>query len=388
MPEDGGDRLTIALCGDLMIGRGIDQVLPDPCPPHLHERYVRDARDYVELAERASGPLARPVGLDYPWGDALGELSSFAPEAFVVNLETALTRCEDAWPHKGINYRASPENARMLREADVTCCALANNHVLDWGHGGLRDTLATLDALGVLHAGAGTTREEAEAPAAITLAGGGRLLVHSFATGSSGVPEEWAAADARPGVALLPDLSEETCRRVVERMHRHRRPGDLVIASIHWGGTWGYALAPRQRAFAHALVSEGGVDVVHGHSSHHPQGIEIHRGRLVVYGCGDLLNDYEGIGGHERFRAELGVLLLATLDRAHGTLLRLVMSPTRIARLQVTRAGPKDTRWLSEMLHREGRDLGTSAVRTDDGRIELRARGVAEGRALADGGEP
>ena len=83
--------VTLFLCGDVMTGRGIDQILPQPSAPHLHEPYVRSALEYVRLAERASGPIARPVDFAYVWGDALDEFERVRPDARVVNLETAVT---------------------------------------------------------------------------------------------------------------------------------------------------------------------------------------------------------------------------------------------------------------------------------------------------------
>lgn len=364
--------LTLALTGDLMIGRGVDQVLPAPCPPILYEAYVESAEGYVELAEERSGPILRPVSLAYPWGDVRGELERVAPDAFIVNLETALTRSPEAWPAKAVHYRASPENARMLTTAGVDCCTLANNHVLDWGREGLAETLATLDALGIRHAGAGADRARAWAPAVLEPARGGRILVFSFALGSSGVPSDWAATERRSGVALLPDLSESTRENVAEWVRAKRRAGDVVIVSLHWGGNWGWEVPPAQRAFARGLVERGGVDVVHGHSAHHVKAIEVHCGRPILYGCGDFLDDYEGIGGHEAYRSELGLLYLVTLDRAQHALTGLSMMPTRIEGLQVRRAQEADVGWLVETLGREGNRFSTSVERAKGGRLRLR----------------
>ena len=366
--------ITLALCGDLMTGRGIDQVLPDPCPPILYESFMRSAEDYVDLAEERCGPIPRPVSLDHPGGDALSELEATKPDAHLVNLETALTRHDQPWPGKGIHYRTSPENARLLAVAKIDCCALANNHVLDWSREGLEETLATLRELGVAYAGAGGDRAEAEAPAVIDLARGGRILVFSWATKSSGVPESWAARDARSGVALLPDLSEQTCERMGERVRAHKREGDIAVASIHWGGNWGFEVPPAHRAFAHGLVETGRVDLVHGHSSHHVMGIEVHEGRPILYGCGDFLNDYEGIHGHEAYRGDLGLLYLVSFDRPGGGMTRMLMMPTRIQGLQVRRAPAEGVDWLVETLNREGRMLGTSVSVTDEGRLRLRWR--------------
>lgn len=130
--------VTLFLCGDVMTGRGIDQILPHPAEPHLYEPYMRSALGYLEIAEQATGQIERPADFAYIWGDALGELERARPEARIVNLETAVTVAEDAWPDKGINYRMNPANVRCLLAAGIDCCVLANNHVLDWATAGSR----------------------------------------------------------------------------------------------------------------------------------------------------------------------------------------------------------------------------------------------------------
>jgi poly-gamma-glutamate synthesis protein (capsule biosynthesis protein) len=119
------------------------------------------------------------------------------------------------------------------------------------------------------------------------------------------------------------------------------------------------------------LIDRAGVHVVHGHSSHHPLGIEVHQGRLILYGCGDLLTDYEGIRGHEQYRSDLGALFLATIDEDSGTLRRLELMPTKVDRFQLTRPAADDVRWLAATLHREGAPLGTTVIARDDGRLAV-----------------
>ena len=138
------NQATLFLSGDVMTGRGIDQLLPHPCDPVLYESYVRDARVYVELGERANGPVERPVDPSYIWGSMLEELERAAPAARVVNLETSVTAGGWPWPDKSIHYRMSPANVACLTAARLDCCVLANNHSLDWGLEGLTDTLSTL----------------------------------------------------------------------------------------------------------------------------------------------------------------------------------------------------------------------------------------------------
>jgi poly-gamma-glutamate synthesis protein (capsule biosynthesis protein) len=294
-----GAALTLFLCGDVMTGRGIDQILPHPGEPRLYEPWVTHAGTYVRLAEAANGPIARPVDPASIWGDALEILEAAAPDARIVNLETAVTRGGTAWAGKDIHYRMHPDNSACLTAAGLDCAALANNHVLDWGLAGLDETLETLHRAGIHTAGAGRDRDAAQEPAVLDVPGRGRLLVFSFGLGDSGIPADWYATAQRPGVAGLEDLSAQTMQQVAGLISRAKRPRDLVLVSIHWGGNWGYRVPPQHRRFAHALVEEAGVDLVHGHSSHHPKGIEVWKGKLILYGCGDFLNDYEGIEGYE-----------------------------------------------------------------------------------------
>jgi poly-gamma-glutamate synthesis protein (capsule biosynthesis protein) len=365
------DGLTLFLCGDMMTGRGIDQILPHPGDPQLREPYARDAREYVALAEDANGAVARPVDFSYVWGDALAELRAMAPDLRIVNLETAVTARGERWK-KGIHYRMHPRNLPCLAAAAIDCCVLANNHVLDWGHAGLEDTVAALERAGIRHAGAGRDAAAAAAPALLEASGKGRVAVFSCALQSSGVDPDWAAATRRAGVNYLPDLDAAGVAAIAAAAGRIRQPRDIIVVSLHWGGNWGYAVPAQQRAFAHALIDEAGVDVVHGHSSHHVKGIEVYRERPILYGCGDFLNDYEGIGGYEDYRGELGLMYFPRLDPAGGRLLSFTLSPTRIRRLRVNRAAPDEARWLADVLNREGMTLGTRAVLNDDGRLELR----------------
>lgn len=363
--------VTLFLCGDVMTGRGIDQILPHPSKPHLYEPYVRSALGYVELAERATGPIKRPVDFSYVWGDALAELERVRPGARIINLETAVTDAEDAWPGKSIHYRMHPANVPCISAARIDCCVLANNHVLDWGYRGLAHTLDSLRAAGIRTAGAGRDEAEAAAPAAIELPGKGRVLVFAFGMESSGVRREWAAGTGRAGMSFLNDLSPRSVERIAARVDAAKQAGDIVVASIHWGGNWGYEVSQSQREFAHRLIEIAGVDVVHGHSSHHPKGIEVHRDRAILYGCGDLLNDYEGIGGYESFRSDLALMYFLTLAAATGRLARLVMTPTRVRHFRVNRAQEAEARWLEGMLNREGGKLGTRAERQLDGTLAL-----------------
>lgn len=366
--------MRIFLCGDVMIGRGIDQVLPQPCPAELHERHMRSALGYVRLAEQVNGEIPRPVDLRYIWGAALEQFEHRRPDVRIVNLETSLTRSDDFLP-KGINYRASPENARCLAAAGIDCCVLANNHVLDWGRSGLEDTIATLDRLQIRRTGAGLDSIDAAKPARLDVPGQARILVYSFATRSSGVPDDWAAGAATPGVSLLPDLSPDTAAGIADGIAATRQAGDVAIASIHWGPNWGHEVPDEQRGFAHILIERGGVSVVHGHSSHHAKAIEIYKDRLILYGCGDFIDDYEGMGGYDKYRADLSVMYFPRLDPRTGALLGLELVPLQIRRFRLQPASAADVEWLRAMLDRENCKLGTRPLHSGRDSLVLAPRG-------------
>lgn len=368
--------LRLFLCGDVMCGRGIDQVLAHPCSPEIYEDYMRSAEDYVVLAEQANGPIPRHNPPSYIWGAALEQFERMQPDARIVNLETAVTRSNDH-AHKGINYRMSPENAACFAAARIDCCALANNHVLDWSRAGLKETLATMQRLNIKTPGAGLDDAEARTPAVINLSKA-RLLVFSFGSPSSGVPVDWAATDDAPGVNFLPDLSEASALRVAEQIMALRRPSDLVVVSVHWGSNWGYRVPDEQRVFAHALIDKADVSIIHGHSSHHPRPIEIYRDRLILYGCGDLLNDYEGIRGYERYRDDLTLMYFVDLDPTRGHLQGLKLLVVQIKNFRLSIPSQRDIEWMQRTLDWECRRFGTRIRLASEGQLEVAARQAAD----------
>lgn len=309
--------VTMFLCGDVMLGRGVDQILPHPGDPTLHEGHVRDARIYVELAEAVNGPVPRPVDFCWPWGDALPVLVEVTPDLRVVNLETSIT-----------------SNNEFAVDVDEN-------------------------------------RTE----------GHRRVLVFSWGMASSGIPARWAAAENRPGVQFVPELSKATAADVTHGVQQITRAGDIVVASVHWGINWGYDISQDQIHFAHRLI-DGGVDVVHGHSSHHPRPIEGYRDKLVLYGCGDFINDYEGIKGYEEFRDDLRLLYFVSVQPQTGKLASLRMVPMQARQMRLRNASRKDAAWLQAVLDRVSRGFGARIDLHADGVLVLRQppAGNAKGR--------
>jgi len=363
--------ITLFMCGDVMTGRGIDQILPHPSDPLIHEPYLKSARGYVRLAERVNGPIQQPVDFSYIWGDALKELERVAPDLRIINLETSITKSDDFWKSKEIHYRMHPENIACITTAKIDCCSLANNHILDWGYSGLIETLVTLKKVNVKTAGAGQNLAEAEAPAVLEVKGKGRAILFSFGSETSGIPFSWAALKDKPSVNLLESLSDKMVWHIKERVQKVKQSGDIVIASIHWGGNWGYKIPLQQIEFAHQLIDEADVDIIHGHSSHHVKGIEIYKEKLIIYGCGDFLNDYEGISGYEDFRGDLVLMYFIGVDSSAGKLIYLQMTPMQIKYFKLNRASREDTLWLRDVLNRESKKLGNQVELNKDNTLTL-----------------
>ncbi len=319
----GEDERLIFFAGDVMTGRQVDEQISrtDPC---------------------------------YIWGDALAELDRWAPEVRIVNLETSVTTSADAWPDKRFNFRMHPNNTPCLNAARFDCCILANNHVLDFGYDGLAETIDSLRCHGIESAGAGDDLAAASAPAVLPMPGGGRALVFALTHPSSFTPRAWAAESSRPGVNLLGDYSAAAVESIRRQAEAIRRPFDTVIVSLHWGGNWGYEVRKRQRWFAHRLIQLAGVDVVHGHSSHHPLAVEIYRRRPIIYGSGDLINDYRITDESAPYRPELSALYFLRQQRSTGVLTGMTLVPMRIGDRRLHRATRAEASWLRDALNRGG----------------------------------
>lgn len=366
----GTPTLKLFLSGDVMTGRGIDQALPYPVHPVLYESWVKNARVYLRLAEQKNGRIETPVSWDYIWGDALKVWEAEQPDLKLINLETSITSFPEPWPGKGINYRMNPKNIYVLAAAGIDHCSLANNHTLDWGRPGLEETLQTLETANIRYSGAGRNSGEAAKPSVFNL-NQGRVLVFSYAAGSSGVPGMWQAKSGLPGVNFLPGLGETEISQIKQTIEKVKEAGDVVVFSIHWGGNWGYSIPTEHREFAHRILDESGVDLIYGHSSHHPLGFEVHNNKLIIYGAGDFINDYEGISGHEEYRGELILMYFPEIDIDSGQLKSIKMVPMEMKNFRLNKAKNKDAKWLFNTLNRECKKLSTALRYESDNSLWL-----------------
>jgi poly-gamma-glutamate capsule biosynthesis protein CapA/YwtB (metallophosphatase superfamily) len=249
--------LTLALTGDVMLGRGVNETL-------------------------------RSVRPEEPWGDVLPLLSS--ADLRIINLECAITGHKRPWSRtpKVFHFRADPPAVEVLRAARVEACSLANNHTLDFEEQGLLDTLAHLEAAGIRYAGAGRNLEEAAQPALLDI-DGERVALLAFTDNEP----PFAAGPDKPGTNYLPiSLEPEVLRRVEAAVGSAREAGaGTIVFSNHWGPNMVEQPKGSFRRFARAVVDRG-ADVYYGHSAHVFQGVEIYRGKPIFYDTGDFIDDY------------------------------------------------------------------------------------------------
>jgi poly-gamma-glutamate synthesis protein (capsule biosynthesis protein) len=315
--------MRIALTGDVMLGRLVDQ-------------YVIQNRS------------VRPEAL---WGDVLPIM--LAADCRLTNLECVISDRGEEWhpTTKAFHFRGRPRTIDFLSAAKVNGVTLANNHVLDYGPEALLDCFTLLDQAGIKRTGAGATIEEALAPLVLDLPEG-RVAVVALTDNEP----EWEATKTKPGVNYVAyndrGLKEPYRSRLTQALLSARRQADLVIVSAHVGPNWG---APSKdiQALAHDLIDMG-VDLYWGHSNHTPQGIELYKGKVILYSTGDFVDDYM-IDKDER--NDLSFLFMLELEG--GQIARIRLHPTCIEDLGVRLANEQERGFLVRTMQAKCKAFGT-----------------------------
>jgi poly-gamma-glutamate capsule biosynthesis protein CapA/YwtB (metallophosphatase superfamily) len=341
-------RFTLALLGDIMTGRLVDQVLPFPIPNEFeHGRSISSLgatiRKSLHLESKNQDELE-----ERPWGDTLTSLQN--ADCVLGNLETSITKRGEKVPQKVFHYRMAPENFGVLLKPPLRYVCLANNHVLDYGNEGLSDTLANLDHFGIHHAGAGMNDNEAREPAYFEIEKEGtrlKILAFSF----SDHPEKWAAGRGKPGINYLPSEENSSIywQKAADDIRKYKSERGLdtfCIVSFHWGPNYSWKPSHSIQELAKRLV-DAGADIVHGHSAHHLQGISVYKKSLILFGCGDAIDDY---AVDPLFRNDIGMIWNVDVD-ANGTILSLKGQPTKIHGMQTNfLRSEEELKWTHKML--------------------------------------
>jgi len=116
------------------------------------------------------------------------------------------------------------------------------------------------------------------------------------------------------------------------------------------------------------------VSVIHGHSSHHAKALEVYRDRLILYGCGDFLNDYEGIRGFEKYRDDLALTYFIDVTTTDGSVCGIEIIPLSIKQMRLARASTADVEWIRATLDTESRRFATDVVTAAPGRLTVSAK--------------
>lgn len=326
--------VSLGFVGDVMFGRGVNEAQTDRPPEAV-------------------------------WGDVLPRLDAL--DGLFLNLECCLSTRGEQTPGRGYYFRADPSWAvPALARAGTAWAGLANNHVLDFGHDAFEDTLEALSEARITHAGAGRNRRAAFAPANVSVGG----LDVAVVALTDRAPA-YAAGVLAPGTAYLPMWGTGITRTALEGVLRRARRDDpdLLVVSLHWGPNWEPRPAERYRRLARWLV-DAGADVVHGHSAHVPQGVEVYRGRPIIHDGGDFVDDYAVVGDLHNDRS-----FLFELSVASGRPSSLRLRPIVIEDAAVHLASDGPAAWVREQMRARSRPFGTTFERLGEAlRCDLTSR--------------
>lgn len=313
----------IALTGDVMLGRSVDQYM------------IRN-------------PSIAP---DRIWSDVLPLM--LKADRRLVNLECVISDQGSEWhpATKAFHFRAHLRAIDYLRAARIDCVTLANNHILDFGADALLECLALLDRAGIKRTGAGVTRTDALLPAILDMPQG-RLGVVSLTDNEP----EWEAGEKSLGTHYIgydvKGLVEPYRSRLAQVITQVRSRADIVVVSAHVGPNWGPPSAA-MRVLAHQIIDLG-ADLYWGHSNHTAQGIELYKGKAILYSTGDFIDDY-AVDRDER--NDLSFLYIAEIER--GRIARIFLHPVCIVDLSVRLAKDQEIVWLHRTMQARCKELGT-----------------------------
>jgi poly-gamma-glutamate capsule biosynthesis protein CapA/YwtB (metallophosphatase superfamily) len=318
--------------GDVMLGRLIDQLLPTHVDESSEARIIQSVRK--------AKPSLRDYSAESPWGNTLNLLKCGSLN--IVNLETSVTTHPVPWPDKVFNYRMHPTNISTLKAAGINYVSLANNHTLDFSVEGLVETVDTLASNNIQFAGAGRSAAEAQQPAIIPL-----ILWSGFESRTSNhTVDIFSASDHPRGWGSVPsfhliDYTIQTKARLKDLIASHgaKSPSSLKIFSVHWGPNYAWQPSAEIRDMAHFLIDECGIDIVHGHSSHHVQGVERYGGKLIIYGCGDFVDDYALV---PEYRNDLSAIWRVYVEETDSAKQEEKKKELKLRRLEVWPTGIKD----------------------------------------------
>ena len=282
------------------------------------------------------------TSISYPWGNILPLLKE--NDLNIINLETTLTKSKLAVP-KVFNFKSDPEHIETLVQGHIDVVTLANNHALDFSDEGLFETIKMLDNKNIKYVGAGVNENEARKLIIIK-----KKNIRIGIIGYTDNEPDWKAGKEKPGINFIRVGDIE---RVKQDITRVRDKVDMLVVTLHWGPNMRQKPTQKFIDFAHSLV-DNGVDIVHGHSAHIFQGIEVYKNKIIMYDTGDFVDDYMVTPG---LRNDTSFLfrIYTTKERLE----KIELIPVLISNMQVNIAPPNLALQILEKMKRLSAEFNT-----------------------------
>eukprot|EP01084_Bolivina_argentea_P282692 483955_1 len=393
--DESHETVRIFLTGDIMIGRGVDQILRYPSDPSLAYT-TKTAKFYITKAEEINGkfPSYETTSKnEYIWGDLMQSLNHYNPDVKLINLETTITTSNDYFPERAVHYRMHPQNIYTLKTLEThtnnnnLVCNIANNHILDYGYNGLNETIKTLYNNNISYVGVGLNINDAWKPVIIALPSKNcRIFIFGCGTQSGYIPEQWTATNTKSGINMVNPYNHSKVyiqnimkhiKKHVLLYHKRDNMKNIIILTIHWGSHYAFQIEQDFITFAHVLIdyneeNEIGIDMIHGHSSHNIKGFEIYKNKAIFYGCGNFINDYEGRPSHSEFHKYLGFMYFVDLNVNNGNVNNVFLKGTHIKQFSITYAKDEYLMWLYYTINKLCQRFNISLYENmDDGTIHI-----------------
>jgi len=247
----GGDTLTIAFTGDVLLDRGVRQQI--------------ESQGIESIFDKKSDSVFR------------------CSDLVVGNLECPATTLNTPMMKRFV-FRAEPEWLEALRLHGFTHLNLANNHSVDQGRRGLVDTWHNVERYGMTAVGVGNTMAEAAQP--VLLAEHPRKV---WLLASLQMPLEHF-----PYLPEAPSVNQESIDSMLVRIRALRAEDStaVILVSLHWGQEHTLEPTPMQRSIARRLINAG-ADALICHHTHTLQTIEQYHGKQIYYSLGNFIFDQD-----------------------------------------------------------------------------------------------
>ena len=318
------------------------------------QSYVRPDSEVVSILAvgdvmtgGSMAPWVNDSGPDYPFANTVSLIRQ--ADIAVCNLEAPYGTKGQPFKKK-FTFLVPPKFAAGIKDAGFDVVAMANNHMMDYGPGPLKFTLALLDSLGLAHSGAGMNLAEARKPA-IVEHNGVKTALLSY---SRVFPVQFWATPKKAGTAPAYE------NLIKEDIQRSKGLADIVVVSFHWGAELMDTPKQYQKDLAHLCIDQG-ADLVLGHHPHILQGLELYKGKLIAYSLGNF-----AFGSRSRKCTE-SVILKTDFDSTglkRIELIPLCVDNNKVFFKPTPLSGPEGFTVL-EKLARLSRDLGFEFVPSD-----------------------